>query len=57
MSKKYRAAIELRLPEEEKFKDSASVRDWLVAWVRDDLIYEADDEWDGEVVDVTEIPA
>jgi hypothetical protein len=57
MTKKFRAVIELLLPDEERYKNAASVHDWLAAWVRDDLIYEADSEWDGEVIEVTELPA
>ena len=56
MSKKFRAVIELLLPDEEKYRDAASVRDWLAHWVEYDLIYEADPEWDCEVVEVTELP-
>ena len=55
MSKKYRAVIELLLPDEEKYKDAQSVHDWLAHWVEHDLIYEADDEFDGKVVEVTEL--
>lgn len=63
MTRKYRVVIELLLPDEdklhlpddEKYKDTASIREWVATWLRDDLIYEADEEFDGEIVEVSEV--
>lgn len=63
VTRKYRVVIELLLPEEdrllspgdEKYKDTASIREWVATWLRDDLIYEADEEFDGTVVEVSEL--
>jgi hypothetical protein len=54
MTKTFRVVLELLLPDEEKYRDVESVRKWVSAWVRDDLIYEADAEFDGRVVEVSE---
>lgn len=63
VTRKYRVVIELLLPDEdrllspgdEKYKDAASIREWVASWLRNDLIYEADEEFDGEVVEVSEL--
>jgi hypothetical protein len=65
VTRRFRVVIELLLPDEdrllepgdEKYKDIASISEWVTTWLRDDLIYEADEEFDGKLLEVSELSA